>query len=118
MDAIRIEAPISLEEVKNAAWACGSDKAPGPDGFTFKFIKKYWGTMSENVMRLIRHFEDYGTVSKGCNSSFITLAPKINDPLTLSDYRPIRLIGCLYKIITKILALRLKKVIGGIIGDV
>lgn len=103
MDAIRFEAPISSEEVKNVVRACGSDNASGPDELTFKFINKYWVTILEDVIGFIRHFEEYGTLSKGCNSSFITLAPKIKVPLTLSDYHPISLIGCLYKIIIKIL---------------
>lgn len=39
--ANNIEALITREEVKEAVWACGGDRAPGPDGFTFKFIKTY-----------------------------------------------------------------------------
>nr|KAJ0191579.1 hypothetical protein LSAT_V11C800404230 [Lactuca sativa] len=49
---------------------------------------------------------------------FITLALKIKDPSSLTDYRPISLIGCMYKSISKILAIRLKFVIGGLIGEV
>lgn len=36
----------------------------------------------------------------------------------LGDYRPISLIGCYYKIITKVMAHRVKKVVGKLIGDV
>ncbi|GJT91196.1 hypothetical protein Tco_1080041, partial [Tanacetum coccineum] len=36
-----LETSISLEEVKNEVWDCGSSKAPGPDGFSFAFVKKY-----------------------------------------------------------------------------
>lgn len=39
MDVIRIEAPFTIDEVKKATWACGGDKALGPDRLTFKFIK-------------------------------------------------------------------------------
>ena len=65
-------------------------------------MKRYWST---------------GNISNGCNSSFITLIPKVQDPLNLSDYRPISLIGCYYKIISKILAERMKKVIDKVIGE-
>ncbi|GJT60696.1 RNA-directed DNA polymerase, eukaryota, reverse transcriptase zinc-binding domain protein [Tanacetum coccineum] len=34
-----LESNITMDEVKNAVWECGSDKAPGPDGFTFAFVK-------------------------------------------------------------------------------
>ncbi|KAI3751226.1 hypothetical protein L2E82_22274 [Cichorium intybus] len=118
MDAIKLEAPFTLDEVKVAVWACGSDKAPGPDGFTFKFIKTYWDTLKSDVMNCVLHFDKYGTLARGCNSSFITLAPKVKDPTSLSDFRPICLIGCVYKIISKILAIRLKKIIGTVISDV
>lgn len=36
-----LEAPFELNEIKDAIWSCGSDKAPGPDGFTFRFIKHF-----------------------------------------------------------------------------
>lgn len=38
-----LEATITLEELKVAVWACGNEKAPGPDGFSFKFFKKRLG---------------------------------------------------------------------------
>ncbi|KAI3509571.1 hypothetical protein L1887_24947 [Cichorium endivia] len=118
MEAIKLEAPFTMEEIKDALWACGCDKAPGPDGFNFKFIKNYWDMLKSDVMNCVLHFDKFGTLARGCNSSFITLVPKVKDPSSLSDYRPISLIGCVYKIISKILAIRLKKVIGKVISDV
>lgn len=59
-----------------------------------------------------------GKISHGCNSSFITLDLKIKYPTTLRDYRPISLICCIYKVIAKIIANRLKEVIGIIIDKV
>ncbi|GJR98251.1 cysteine-rich receptor-like protein kinase [Tanacetum coccineum] len=64
----------------------------------------------------IRHFESSGGLCNGCNPSFIVLVPKKKDPLGFSDYRPISLIGCVYKVISKMLASRLAKVIGSVIG--
>ena len=69
-------------------------------------------------MEFVKYFEKYGTLDRGCNSSFITLVPKIKDPLHIGDYRPISLIGSLYKIISKALANRLSMVIGKNIGEV
>ena len=57
-------------------------------------------------------------ISNGCNSSFITLITKCKDPSILTEFRPISLIGCLYKIIAKILACRLKKVVGLVVDEV
>ncbi|GJR44088.1 hypothetical protein Tco_1312191 [Tanacetum coccineum] len=36
-----LDRTITPQEIKDAIWDCGGDKAPGPDGFTFKFIKKH-----------------------------------------------------------------------------
>lgn len=106
-----LESPFSLEEVKSAVWACEGSKAPGPDGFDFTFIKAHWDTIKDDVLKFVKDFEETGLLPRGCNSTFIMLIPKVKDPLTLSDYRPISLVGCQYKIISKVLAERLKAVL-------
>ena len=113
-----LESPITLEEIKHAMWACGNEKAPGPDGFSFQFIKKYWEVLLGDIAAVVKYFERHGTLDSSCNSSFISLIPKVKDPLLLSDYKPISLIGCMYKIIAKILAVRIKKVMGHCIDEV
>ncbi|KHN17109.1 Transposon TX1 putative 149 kDa protein, partial [Glycine soja] len=52
---------------------------------------------------------------KDCNESFIALISKVNDPQNLNEYRPISLIGCAYKIVAKLLANKMKKVMPDII---
>ncbi|GJY48561.1 hypothetical protein Tco_0438517, partial [Tanacetum coccineum] len=39
--AANLEMSISTEEIRNAVWACGENKSPGPDGFTFEFFRKF-----------------------------------------------------------------------------
>ncbi|GKF60287.1 cysteine-rich receptor-like protein kinase, partial [Tanacetum coccineum] len=85
-------------------------------GFNFKFIKFYWDVIKQDIWSCIKHFEATSIITRGCNPSFIVLIPKSKDPLSFSDYRPISLIGCVYKIISKILANRLARVISSIIG--
>lgn len=48
---------------------------------------------------------------QGSNSSFIVLIPKKENPHKVSDSRPILLIGCMYKVLFKVLANRLRRVI-------
>nr|GEW07339.1 RNA-directed DNA polymerase, eukaryota, reverse transcriptase zinc-binding domain protein [Tanacetum cinerariifolium] len=98
------EAEVSIEEIKKAVWDCGTDKAPGPDSFTFGFYKRFWGLIESDVVEAVKYFFQTGSFYKGCNSSFITLISKIPDAKLVKDFRPISLIGSLYKIITKILA--------------
>lgn len=52
------------------------------------------------------------------NNSFITLIPKIECPTSLSKFRPISLIGSLYKIVAKVLSHRIKKVMPRVVGEV
>ena len=99
-------ARFSEGEIKSAVWACGGDKSPGPDGCTFNFIKQFWETLNPDFTRFLDEFHINGRFPKGSNASFIALIPKTTNPQTLNDYRPISLIGCAYKIVSKILATR------------
>ncbi|GJZ19568.1 RNA-directed DNA polymerase, eukaryota [Tanacetum coccineum] len=113
-----LERPITRAEVRNAVWGCGENKSPGPDGFTFEFFRKYWDILGSDFCAAIEWFFEHCMFARGCNSSFIALIPKTQDPKFVSDFRPISLIGSLYKVVTKILANRLSLVISDLISDV
>ncbi|GJS07102.1 RNA-directed DNA polymerase, eukaryota, partial [Tanacetum coccineum] len=112
-----LERGVSRDEIRRAVWNCGDNKSPGPDGFTFEFFKKYWDAVGSDFCEAIEHFFTSGGFSKGCNSSFVTLIPKIIDAKFVNDFRPISLIGCVYKVVTKVLANRLVSVIGDLVSD-
>ncbi|GJW12197.1 RNA-directed DNA polymerase, eukaryota [Tanacetum coccineum] len=112
-----LEREVSSDEIRLAVWSCGDNKSPGPDGFTFEFFKKYWGFIGSDFCDAVEHFFTSGAFSKGCNSSFIALIPKVMDAKLVSDFRPISLIGCVYKVVTKILANRLSMVISNIVSN-
>lgn len=80
-------------------------------------MKAHWDTVKHEVISFVKEFEGSGRMVKRANTTFITLIPKVSDPLTLSDYRPISLVGCQYKIITKLLAERMKGVMPDLIFD-
>jgi hypothetical protein len=71
--------------------------------------------MKDNILRFTSEFHRNGKLSKGLNSTFITLIPKVDIPQTLNDFRPISLVGYLYKIQAKVLENRLRQVIGSIL---
>ena len=73
--------------------------------------------MKPGILRFLDEFHANGIFPKGCNASFIALIPKVSDPQSLNEYRPILLIGCIYKIMAKLLANRLKKVMSDIIDE-
>ncbi|GJS45462.1 RNA-directed DNA polymerase, eukaryota, reverse transcriptase zinc-binding domain protein [Tanacetum coccineum] len=118
MQQLDLEAEVSNEEIKKAVWDCGVDKSPGPDGFTFDFYKRFWSLIEKDVLAAVKYFFHYSRIPKGCNSSFIALIPKTPEAKMVKDFRPISLIGSLYKIIAKILANRLVVVLGDIVNEV
>nr|GEX31966.1 transposon TX1 uncharacterized [Tanacetum cinerariifolium] len=113
-----LDQPFTLQEIKDAVWDYGGDKALSPDGFTFKLIIKYLDTFQTDIISSVKHFDTNGHIPRGCNSSFITLIPKIDDPLVIVDFRQISLIGCQYKSTAKVLANRFALVISSVVGEV
>nr|GEW95664.1 RNA-directed DNA polymerase, eukaryota, reverse transcriptase zinc-binding domain protein [Tanacetum cinerariifolium] len=113
-----LESNVSKEELKRAVWDCGVDKSPGPDGFSFGFYRHFWSTIENDVLEAVNHFLTHGDIPKGCNSSFIVLIPKVLNANMVKDFRPISLIGSIYKIIAKILANRLVNMLDDIVNEV
>lgn len=62
-------------------------------------------------------FHQNGKLTKGVNSTSIALIPKVDNPQRLAIYRPIYLVGCMYKVLTKVLANKLRSVIGYVVSD-
>ncbi|XP_071705014.1 uncharacterized protein [Rutidosis leptorrhynchoides] len=114
--AVDLEMQFSEEEIWEAVKGCANNKAPGPDGFNMRFFKKFWAIISADLIEAIRDFWRNGTISPGFNSSFITLIPKVANPVSLSEYRPISLIDSFYKIIAKLLSNRIKNFIPNLVG--
>jgi hypothetical protein len=106
--------PFLEAEVKAAIWECDSFKSPGPDGINLGFFKDFWTELKDDVMRFISEFHRNGKLTKGINFTFIALIPKIDSPQRLNDFRPISLVASLYKIMAKVLANRLRFVIGSV----
>jgi len=107
--------PFSMDEVKVAVWNCDSFKSSGLDGINFGFIKEFWQDMKDDTMRFVSEFHHNGKLSKGINTTFIALIPKVDSLQRNNDFRPISLVGSLYKILAKLLANRLRLVIISVI---
>ncbi|KAJ0727756.1 putative RNA-directed DNA polymerase [Helianthus annuus] len=116
-EAEHLIAPFSLIEIKDAVWDCDGDRAPGPDGFNFKFIKRFWEGFQNDFIALFNKFYADGTLNSCCTSSFLALIPKVKDPASPMDFRPISLIGVINKVISKVLVNRLKGIMGKIISE-
>jgi hypothetical protein len=115
-DGVELIQPFCVEEVKAAIWDCDSNKAPGPNGISFGFLKEFWPELEHDFMRFLMEFHRNGKLIKGINCTFIALIPKIDNPIRLNDFRPISLVGSMYKVLAKVLANTLRKVIGKVVS--
>ena len=74
--------------------------------------------LKDDVVNFVTNFMESGVMPRGSNSAFITLIPKVPNPLLIKDYRPISLIGMQYKILAKLLANQLASVLDSIVSPV
>ena len=93
------------------------DKAPGPDGFSMAFFHHCWRVVERDVLVVFEEFYQHCKFEKSLNATFIALIPKKNDVSNILDFRPISLVGSLYKILAKVLANRLKVVLDKLISE-
>ncbi|RVW46613.1 Transposon TX1 uncharacterized 149 kDa protein [Vitis vinifera] len=105
------------EEVLAALTDLGKDKASGPDGFTMAFWLYGWDVVKFEIMGFFREFHEMGRFVKSLNATFLVLVPKKGGAEDLKDFRPISLVGSLYKLLVKVLANRIKKVMGKVISE-
>jgi hypothetical protein len=92
------------------------NKSPGPNGFNFAFVKAMWSLIKGEIRIMFDQFHGIGMLPKSFSSYFVALIPKINSPFALGDFRPISLLGCLYKIVAKVLTARLARVMDKLVA--
>ncbi|XP_041024388.1 uncharacterized protein LOC121264998 [Juglans microcarpa x Juglans regia] len=110
-------APFRKEEVEEAVFQMGPYKSPGPDGYGACFYQKYWSVIGEDVSDAILDFMHSDHGMEDINFTYLVMIPKCSNPVNITDFRPISLCNVLYKIITKMLANRLKQILPFIISQ-
>ena len=68
-------------------------------------------------MLLFKEFHSKGRLVKGLNATFLALIPKVEGPTSFQEYRPISMVGWVYKLLAKVLAARLKRVLPSVISE-
>jgi hypothetical protein len=105
------EIGLALKELKNC-------KSPGTDGFTADFYKFFWIKIKDLVLNSLQTAFVKGELSTEQKRGVINLIPKKEkDIRLLKNWRPISLLNTDYKILTKTLASRLKKVLPDVINE-
>ena len=115
-EANGLEVSFTEEEIHSALLDMNGDKAPGPDGFTVAFWEFCWDFVKKEIVDLFKEFFVQKYFAKSLNTTFMVLIPKKGGAEDFGDFRPISLLGGLYKLLAKVLANRLKKVLGKVVS--
>lgn len=108
---------VTEEEVKQALFQMHPEKSSGPDGMTPAFYQKHWSIVGRDVVELVRSFFHNGQIPVGLNDTNIMLIPKKKSPTEMGELCPISLCNVLVKVITKVMANRLKSFLNEIIEN-
>ena len=108
LDLIR---PVTENEIHTTLFGMDPYKAPGPDGFGASFFQDHWPYIKDQLCSAIQDFFNSGRMLKEINHTFIALLPKVDNPETTAQFRPISLCNTLYKIIAKILVNRMRPIL-------
>lgn len=105
--------PVSCAEIRTALFSLPSGKASGPDGYTKEFYVAAWSVIGQDFATAVQSFFLYGSMPKSVNATLLALIPKSTDlaAATITDFRPVACCNMLYKVISKILANRLKLIL-------
>lgn len=107
-----LDRDISLEEVQEALGAMQSGKSPGTDGIPIEFYATHQDLLAPRLTSLLLRSAELGSIPDSLSEAIVVLVPKPGkDPEECASYRPISLINADAKLLAKILAIRIGKVI-------
>ena len=115
-EGLWLERDFEENEVLEVVKELEGDRSLGPDGFSLGFVQTCWEVIKKHIMAVFRDFHSKERFQKSLNAAFITLIPKKAGAEELKDFRPISLVGIVYKLISKVLANQLKNVLEKIIS--
>ena len=107
---------FTMEEVRLALSQMHPTKAPGPDGMFAIFYQKYWAIVGNDVTHMVFNVLNSNAPITDINNTNIALVPKVKNPTRMKEFRPISLSNVCYKLISKVLANRLRTILPQIIS--
>lgn len=110
-------AEITDAEVKSAVFSMHPEKSPGHDGLNPAFFQAYWHIVGTDVVQFCKNYMCTGELPGGINATLVCLIPKTKTPQEMKDLRPISLCNVLIRILSKVLANRLKPCLKELISD-
>ena len=116
-DQEKCEGILTLSECYEALSEMSTNKSPGADGLPVEFYRRFWSSLGHDLVEVLNYSYEHGQLSDSQKQGIIRLLYKKDDPLLLKNWRPISLLNTDYKICTKVLANRLKKVLSVILSE-
>ena len=107
----------TAEEVEIAIKQMAPQTAPGPDGMPPLFYQTFWQLVGEDITAAVLSSLNSGKILQAINHTYITLIPKVKSPKNITEFCPISLYNVVYKIISKVIANRLKTIMPQVILD-
>ncbi|CAL2224903.1 unnamed protein product [Prunus armeniaca] len=92
-------------------------KSPGVDGMWALFYQKYWGVVDNDVVGYCLNVLNGGASVKEINHTLLTLIPKVDNPVKVTEFWPISLCTVIYKMISKTIVNKLKPIMPLIISE-
>jgi hypothetical protein len=112
----RLIAQYTAEDVKKVVFSIGDLKAQGPDGLHALFYKKFLHLVGNDITEAVLQAINDRVIPQGWSETIMVMIPKVDNPEEVSKFRPISLCNVVYKIISKMLAARLKVILPDIIS--
>ena len=112
-DQEKCEGALTLSECYEAVSQMQTNKSPGAHGFPVEFYRRFWSSLGQDLVEVLNYSYEHGQLSDSQKQGIICLLY----PLLLENWRPISLLNADYKICTKVMANRLKKVLSVILSE-
>ena len=109
------EGPITKEECKFALATMARNKAAGVSGFSAEFFSFFWEQMENIIVEYINEAKSNQQLFVTHRRGVLTLIPKKGNQLNLANKRPICLLDVIYKLIAKVISIRINRVIDKIV---
>lgn len=105
----------SMEEIWEATQALNPNSAPSSDGFSGHFYTKCWTIIKADLNDMIDDYFKGGYLTQEITDTKLVLVPKKRDARMIEDFRPISLCNFSGKIISRILATRMAKLLSKLV---
>lgn len=113
-----LEVPFGSKQIIVAVEEGCAFEAPSQDGFNLAFVKKACNIIiKRDVFLFFQEFYNNGKLPRSISSTLVSLIPKVEGALSFKEFRPINMVGWLYKLLAKVLENRFKRALPSFVGE-